>query len=49
LDYQKQALDKNIKQALAVHRREVKAEKKAAKLALNLPKTSSKRNVGERY
>ena len=49
LDYQRQALDKNIKQALAVHRREVKAEKKAAKLALNLPKTSSKRNVGERY
>lgn len=49
LDYQKQALDKNIKQALAVHRREVKAEKKAAKLALNLPKTSSKRNVSERY
>jgi len=49
LDYQKQALDKNIKQALAVHRREVKAEKKVAKLALNLPKTSSKRNVGERY
>ena len=48
LDYQKQALDKNIKQALAIHRRELKAEKKASKLALNLPKTSSKKSVGGR-